>query len=165
MNLIEPHPILMHVDHDEVGAARLKNAVTSLDERVVFDHYTSGPAALGRLMTTTDAGEVYKPTLITMDIGVDEGGGLEFIVSLREVLAFARIPLLVMYSGTQNQDLIQAYQLGVSGCTPKPIDNMRWIGLGNEINKLYLEEAYRSDNPLLDALYKSRPAMAAAQKA
>lgn len=157
-------PLMMHVDSDEEATTRLRSAITAMDSKILFHHFTSGPAALGRLLTT-DNGQIYKPTLITMNMNVDEGKGLEFIISLREVLAYARTPLVVLYTGTQNQDLIRAYQLGVSGCTPQPMDNMRWVGLANELVKLYLEKAYHQDNPLLAALYNSRPAMAAAQKA
>ena len=155
-------PTMMHVDADPSAGQMLHDAVMVQGGRHRFTQFTCGPAAVAQLIMAEGDEKKGHPTVLVVDMDVDDGRGLEFIISVRSVLDLARIPILLLHSGNHRDDLLVAYQLGISGVIEKPRAAMQWMDLADEINREYLKALVHRDEPALTPLYGRRVAMAEA---
>jgi two-component system, response regulator len=66
------------------------------------------------------AGE--PPSLVLLDLKLLQVGGMEVLREMRAAERTRQIPVVVLTSSTQEDDLAQAYQLGANSYLHKPVD-------------------------------------------
>jgi len=114
--LVEDNP----VDEELTIMAFEKNNITN--EIVVA---RDGAEALDYLFATgqyenRDVNE--KPQLVLLDLKLPKVDGLEVLQEIRENESLKRIPVVILTSSKEQQDLINAYNLGTNAYVRKPVD-------------------------------------------
>lgn len=62
------------------------------------------------------------PAVILLDIKMPRKDGLEVLAELRAEPAFHRLPVVILTSSREEQDLIAGYDLGANAYVVKPVD-------------------------------------------
>lgn len=68
-----------------------------------------------------------NPVLVIMDLKMPRMGGLEVLRVVKADPALQMIPVVVMTSSREEQDLIKTYRLGVNGYVVKPLDFHQFV--------------------------------------
>lgn len=81
-----------------------------------------GAAALAFIFGNGEpVADVRKPRLILLDLRLPKVDGLEVLQRLKGDERTRRIPVVVLTSSTQEQDLKRCYELGVNSYVSKPV--------------------------------------------
>lgn len=137
MNKSEAMEILLIEDNDydaELTIRALKqynlaNQITRLDD---------GQEALDFLFPpelSKEAEIKNKPKLILLDLKLPGVSGLEVLQAIKSDPRTRFIPVVVLTSSTEEEDIIKSYQLGVNSYIAKPVEfdnfmeSMRTLGL------------------------------------
>lgn len=68
-----------------------------------------------------------RPCVILLDINMPRMNGIEFLRERDADDAIRSIPVVVLTSSDEEQDMIQSYSLGVAGYMLKPVDYKRFV--------------------------------------
>jgi len=92
-----------------------------------------GEEALEYLFGTED-----KPQVIMMDLKLPKIGGLEVLKKIRENEKTKFLPVVVLTSSKEEQDIIQAYNLGTNAYVRKPVDFVHFIEAIKQLGLFWL---------------------------
>jgi len=112
--LVEDSPRDAELILDALDVNRLANQVV---------HVRDGAEALDYLYRRGDfvGRAVGQPALILLDLKLPKVDGLEVLRQLKGDLALKTIPVVMMTSSRQEQDLLLSYELGVNAYVVKPL--------------------------------------------
>lgn len=113
--LVEDNP------DDEALTLRALRKHISCGVTVVRD----GAEALEYLFGTgshADRDLLLKPLMVLLDLKLPKVSGLEVLRSMRDNPATRAIPVVVFTSSTEEQDILDSYNLGANSYVRKPVD-------------------------------------------
>lgn len=115
-------PILL-VEDDNVDAMTVKRAFKELrlDNPLVLT--VDGEEALAYLRA--DSGE--KPCLILLDLNMPKMDGIEFLKIVKADEKLKQIPVIVMTTSREQQDIVESFELSVAGYVVKPVDYNKFV--------------------------------------
>jgi two-component system response regulator len=124
MTAAEERKILLVEDNadDEaltIRALKRNNIVNAID--VVRD----GAEALDYIFCRGDWSERdphVVPQVVLLDLKLPKVGGLEVLRAIREDEALRFLPVVVLTSSTEEQDIVESYGLGANSYIRKPVD-------------------------------------------
>lgn len=96
----------------------------------------NGVEAVDRI-SRWDAGE-QQPLLILLDLKLPKMDGLEVLRVLKEHPLYRVIPIIVLTSSSDDQDVTRAYQLGANSYIVKPVDFDKFITVAAEIEVYWM---------------------------
>jgi two-component system, response regulator len=67
------------------------------------------------------------PAVILLDLKMPRMDGLEVLRQLREDPHFKRVPVVMITSSREEQDLVRSYELGVNAYVVKPVDFQKFV--------------------------------------
>jgi CheY-like chemotaxis protein len=67
------------------------------------------------------------PAVILLDLKMPRMDGLEALRQLRSDARFKHVPVVMITSSREEQDLIRSYQLGVNAYVVKPVDFQKFV--------------------------------------
>ncbi|MFH0825884.1 MAG: response regulator [Pseudomonadota bacterium] len=108
-------PVLL-VEDDEVDAMTVERAMSDLqvaNELIIVD---DGEYALQWLNDE----EHLRPCIILLDLNMPRMNGIEFLTVIKRDPVLRRIPVVVLTSSKEEQDLVAGFDLGVAGYLIKP---------------------------------------------
>lgn len=113
--LVDDSPRDTELALDALEQHRIANKVLALrDGAEALDYlYRRGPFA-GR----TDG----QPAVVLLDLKMPKVDGLEVLRQLRSDPLFSTIPVVVMTSSREEQDLVNSYRIGVNAYVVKPLN-------------------------------------------
>jgi len=76
-----------------------------------------------------------NPLVVLLDLKLPKVDGLEVLAQLKSDSEFKRVPVVVLTSSREEQDLIRSYNLGANAYVVKPVDFQEFV---NAIKKLGL---------------------------
>lgn len=79
-----------------------------------------------------EAGEA-MPAVILLDINLPKVNGLEVLRQLKDHERFRRIPVVMLTSSRENNDLNAAYDLGVNSYIEKPVSFSKFMEVADQI--------------------------------
>jgi two-component system, response regulator len=114
--LVEDNPRDAEITTRALRAHNLANSLV---------HVSDGQAALDWLFgNATPGGSAarHAPKVILLDIKLPKVDGLEVLSAIRADSRTRKIPVVVMTSSREEQDLVRSYDLGVNSYIVKPVD-------------------------------------------
>jgi two-component system response regulator len=114
-----------------------KNKITS--EVVVA---RTGAEALDYLLGTGDQATrdpAMQPTLILLDLNLPKVHGLDVLRRLRVDDRTKLIPVVILTSSKEHQDLISSYSLGANSYVCKPIDFTQFVEAVRQLGQYWLD--------------------------
>jgi two-component system response regulator len=92
--------------------ANIGNPVVVARDGVEALDYFFGPGAASRAM----------PQVVLLDLNLPRIGGLEVLRRLRESARTKTVPVVVLTSSKQEEDVLESYSLGANSYVRKPVD-------------------------------------------
>jgi CheY-like chemotaxis protein len=73
------------------------------------------------------------PVVVLLDLKMPKVDGLEVLRQMRGDALLKHVPVVMITSSREEQDLIKSYQLGVNAYVVKPVDFQQFVGSVKEI--------------------------------
>ena len=133
MNKLQP---ILLVEDDQVDIMTVKRAFKELsvrNELVITNH---GEQALAYL----NAPEKGLPCVILLDINMPKMNGLECLEILKQHSVFKNIPVIMLTSSKEQQDVDKSFEQGISGYILKPVDYQQFLSSIQVLNSFWTLE-------------------------
>jgi len=115
-------PILL-VEDDDVDVLTVRRALRELKVANPLAVASNGEEALAVLQ---DAG-AKRPALILLDLNMPRMSGLEFLRQARSDGCAKGIPVVVLTTSRQDQDVVRGFEYNVAGYMVKPVDYRKFV--------------------------------------
>jgi CheY-like chemotaxis protein len=122
--------IILVVDDDagdqELTRRALVEGLPNADVRSVFD----GEAAMDYLYHRgefSDSQSSPTPDLVLLDLNMPRLGGREVLERLHETSELRRIPVVVLTTSQEEEDILRSYELGCNSFVTKPVEINEFI--------------------------------------
>lgn len=134
-------PILL-VEDDEVDVLTVQRALRDLKVANPLRVAGNGEEALEILR---DPGEA-RPAIVLLDLNMPRMNGLEFLRIARREGCVRGIPVVVLTTSRQDQDVVEGFDLAVAGYMVKPVDYRKFVEVMRAIDLYWtLSELPRVD--------------------
>jgi CheY-like chemotaxis protein len=121
---MNPFKYILLVEDSPRDAELILNALDSQQLRSKIVHARDGVEALDYLYRRNqpaDRAHHEQPALILLDLKLPKVDGLEVLRQIKSDDGLKMIPVVMMTSSRQEQDLVSSYQLGVNAYVVKPV--------------------------------------------
>ncbi|MFV0541160.1 MAG: response regulator [Aestuariibaculum sp.] len=108
--------LLMLIEDDEIESIKFDRALSRLNRPYKTIQAKNGEEALKTLNETPSL-----PHLIIMDLNMPKMNGLEFLSALKQNSKLLHIPIIVLTTSENTDDVTEAYRQGVAGYIVKPL--------------------------------------------
>lgn len=115
-------PVLV-VEDDEVDILSIQRAIDTLRGGVSAVIARNGEEALAYLRSP----DLIRPALVLLDLKMPRMNGFEFLAEVRKDPALSSVPIIVLTSSQQEEDIARSYALGLAGYLVKPSDSAEFI--------------------------------------
>lgn len=115
-------PILL-VEDDEVDVLTVQRALRDLKVANPLRIAGNGEEALEILNEPSEV----RPAIILLDLNMPRMNGLEFLRHARKDGSIDGIPVVVLTTSRQDQDIVEGFHLNVSGYMVKPVDYRKFV--------------------------------------
>ena len=134
-------PILL-VEDDEVDIMTIQRALKEIKVTNSLEITMNGEEALDYLRNPDKA----KPCIILLDINMPRMNGIEFLKERSQDGAIRSIPVIVLTSSREEQDMVQSFSLGVAGYMVKPVDYKQFVETIRVIDLYWTLSQFPSNN-------------------
>jgi len=130
-------PILL-VEDDIVDALTVKRALEDLNVTNLLVHKLNGEEALEYLRAENNG----RPCVILLDLNMPKMNGFEFLKVVKADSVLKRIPVVVLTTSDEEQNVLESYDLGVAGYIVKSaiykqfVEAMRTVNMYWTLNAL-----------------------------
>ncbi len=118
-------PVLL-VEDSEHDAELLRDALGTQMAVSRIVHVRDGVGALEWLADVVERG-ARLPALVLVDLKMPRMSGMELLARIRREPSFRHLPVVMMTSSQQDQDLVSAYDLGVNAYVTKPLEFTEFV--------------------------------------
>ena len=115
-------PILL-VEDDYVDATTVKRALKDIKVTNPLHVAGNGEEALDFLKN----GNNEKPCIILLDLNLPKMNGIEFLEIAKKDESLRRIPVVVLTTSKDEQDILSSFNFSVAGYMIKPVDYMQFV--------------------------------------
>ncbi len=122
-------PVLV-VDDDHVDVIMIERAFKKLNISNPLVNSSNGKEALDYLRNNGNE----KPDIILLDLNMPKMNGKEFLKVVKTDDQLKIIPIIVLTTSDDPQDIEECFRLGVAGYMTKPADNKAFIEKIEKIN-------------------------------
>ena len=113
-------------------------AIMALNEsRLANDikHVWDGKEAIDYLL---DESNDPLPQLVLLDLKLPKIGGLEVLKKIRSTLRTSRLPVVILTSSDEDNDITRSYDLGVNSYIKKPVDFDQFVKCVKQLGLYWL---------------------------
>ena len=122
-------PILL-VEDDSVDAMTVKRALKDLKVRNPLAHSLNGEEALEYLRS----GSNKSPCVILLDLNMPKMNGIEFLKIVKADETLKKIPVVVLTTSKDKQDVTESFEHSVAGYMVKPVDYKKFVETIGTVN-------------------------------
>jgi CheY-like chemotaxis protein len=115
-------PILL-VEDDEVDIITIRRAIKELKVVNSLEVVRNGEEALAYLFDSDKT----IPCVILLDLNMPRMNGIDFLKERNLNDNIKSIPVVVLTSSREEQDMVQSFRLGVAGYMVKPVDYKQFV--------------------------------------
>jgi CheY-like chemotaxis protein len=103
----------------------------------------------------TGRSEETCPAVVLLDLKMPRMDGLEVLASLRADPRFKTLPIVMITSSAEEQDMVRSYNLGVNGYVVKPVTHDEFLAAIKEVGLFWA--VANQPPPQLDGPSKAAP--------
>lgn len=122
-------PILL-VEDDQVDQKAIQRAFHDLKIVNPITIARNGKEALAHLRES----ETKRPCLILLDLRMSVMSGIEFLEAVKKDEHLKLIPVVVLTTSKEDQDLTRSFALGAAGYMVKPVDYTQFLNVVKTIH-------------------------------
>jgi two-component system, chemotaxis family, response regulator Rcp1 len=143
-------PVQMLLVEDSSSDVRLiREALKETSLPVEITVARDGVEALDWLHKT-ESGQALRPDLVLLDLNLPRKNGHEVLSEVKTSPSLSAIPVLVMTSSNDDEDVNQAYRLNANGYITKPSNLTEYIQIVRSIEQFWFMTATLPEcNPLV----------------
>ena len=123
------NPILL-VEDDNVDVMAVERALKDLKIKNQLVSTANGEEALEYLKNNGNK----KPCIILLDLNMPKMNGIEFLKIVKADEVLKKIPVIVLTTSSQQQDIVESFKLSVAGYIVKSVDYAKFIQAISTIN-------------------------------
>ena len=143
----DSRPILLAED-DSVDAMTVKRALKDLKITNQLIHTANGEEALEYLRKENNA----RPCLILLDLNMPKMNGIEFLEIVKADDLLQKIPVVVLTTSREEQDIVESFKLSVAGYMVKAVDYKKFVEMVRTIDLYWtLSELTKEEKGIRDA--------------
>jgi CheY-like chemotaxis protein len=114
---------ILHIEDDEVDAMVVQRALKKTGFEYVLTQARNGLEALDLLRGTNGRDKLsVRPQVILLDLNMPQMNGHEFLTELRADAELCMIPVYILSTSSDENDMLQAYRKNVAGYITKPVN-------------------------------------------
>ena len=121
---------VMLVEDDNVDVMSVKRAFKDLNIKNQLIITPNGEEALEYLNNNNNT----PPRIILLDLNMPKMNGLEFLRIIKTDENLKKIPVIVLTTSSQQEDIIESFKLGVAGYMVKSVDYIEFTQVIKTIN-------------------------------
>ncbi len=125
-------PILL-VEDDEVDVLTVRRALKDIRVSTKLAVAANGEEALAVLRN----GKGLRPAIILLDLNMPRMSGLEFLRAARAEGCANGIPIVVLTTSRQDQDIVEGFNYNVAGYMIKPVDYAKFVEVMQAIDRYW----------------------------
>ena len=130
---------LLHVENDPNDALLFQHACTQAGMNANHRVVTNGAEALAYLSSANDkTKDCPMPTVVVLDLNLPVVSGFDVLAWMRNEQRLRRLPVVVLTSSNQPNDVRRAYDLGANSYLIKPVELESLITLAKGIEQYWL---------------------------
>jgi CheY-like chemotaxis protein len=122
-------PILL-VEDDDVDVMTIKRAFKDLSVENQLVNTNNGEQALEYLKTNGNK----EPCVILLDLNMPKMNGIEFLTIVKADMTLKKVPVVVLTTSNQQQDITECFKLGVAGYMVKSVDYDKFVETIRAVN-------------------------------
>jgi len=132
--------LILLVEDDDNDAELTINALTTHKVANNIKRLQNGEEALDYLFQKGKYVEqpVDIPALILLDLKMPKVNGLEVLKKIRNEKKLRHIPVVILTSSKEENDLVESYELGVNAYVVKPVDFNEFISAIKDLGIFWL---------------------------
>jgi CheY-like chemotaxis protein len=111
-------PYILYVEDDQLEAMRFQIALKVNDFEGKVDIALNGEEALEKLKEKRHD----LPRIIILDLNMPVMNGFEFLTTIKNDISFRRIPIIILTTSENENDILQSYDFQVAGYFTKPFN-------------------------------------------
>jgi len=115
-------PILL-VEHYRLDTMTVKRALKDLKVTNQLICTINGEEALAYLRNDSNK----KPCVILLDLNMPKMNGVEFLKTAKADKELKKIPVVVLTTSEEEQDVVESFNLGVAGYIVKPTNYKKFV--------------------------------------
>lgn len=115
-------PILL-IEDDNVDVMTVERVLRDLKIENQLISTSNGEQALEYLKTNDNK----KPCVILLDLNMPKMNGTEFLKIVKTDEALKKIPVVVLTTSSQQQDVVESFKLGAAGYMVKSVDYGKFV--------------------------------------
>jgi two-component system, response regulator len=131
--LVEDNPSDIELTKRALNKKNILNEVIVVEDGKLALDYLLGRGEFSKRDTSQ------MPTVILLDLKMPKVSGLEVMQQIRSDLRTKRIPVVILTSSQEEEDLATAYDLGVNSYIRKPVDFVQFADVIAHLGYYWLE--------------------------
>lgn len=130
--MLSSKPILL-VEDDSVDAMTVKRAIEDIGSKDTLVRSANGEEALDYLRNETNE----RPRLILLDLNMPKMNGIEFLKHIKADNVLKRVPVIVLTTSMEDQDILRSFELSIAGYVVKPLDYKKFVEIIRTISQYW----------------------------
>ncbi len=139
-----PVPRVFAIEDNPADARLIKEGIDDAGLEVDFQMIQSGQQAVERLTEIDRAEPRDHPDLILLDLNLPGKSGFEVLSIVRNETAFQEVPVVVVSSSENPEDVKRVYDLSANAYVTKPADPDEYIQMINATVGFWVANATQS---------------------
>jgi len=122
-------PRLFVVEDNPADVRLVREGVDAIDTELRLEVINSGQQAAERLTAIEADGPEDYPDLVLLDLNLPGRSGFDLLQTVRNETAFPNVPVVIVSSSKNADDIDRAYELAANAYVTKPADPDDYIGM------------------------------------
>lgn len=114
---------ILLIEDDRVDAMTVKRSLKELKVTNPLNHCMNGEEGIQWL----EEHENDLPGIILLDLNMPKMNGIEFLTEIRKREKFKMLPVVVLTTSKEQQDMLDTFNLNVAGYMIKPVDYEQFL--------------------------------------
>lgn len=122
-------PLIFVIEDNPADVRLVREGVDSIDTELRLEVINSGQQAADHLTTIEADSPEDHPDLILLDLNLPGKSGFDLLKMVRTETAFRDVPVVIVSSSENADDIDRAYELAANAYVTKPADPDDYIGM------------------------------------